>query len=104
MGCAKDIVEHVGVPRLVFSNFPLGNGAGRPHDRDSQIETARMAVSLLETAQGPRTTVQSPIVWSDDTDWQMDYSNAKLLSRDEIKRRRQAFDAVKDEAKVVKAD
>ena len=25
MGCAKDIVEHVGVPRLLFSDFPLGN-------------------------------------------------------------------------------
>ena len=30
MGCAKDIVEHVGVPRLLFSDFPLGNAAGRP--------------------------------------------------------------------------
>ena len=25
MGCAKDIVEHVGVPRFLFSDFPLGN-------------------------------------------------------------------------------
>jgi len=24
MGCAKDIVEYVGVPRLLFSDFPLG--------------------------------------------------------------------------------
>ena len=28
MGCAKDIVEHVGVPRFLFSDFPLGNAAG----------------------------------------------------------------------------
>src|SRR5262245_31029659 len=28
MGCARDIVEHVGVPRLLFSDFPLGNAAG----------------------------------------------------------------------------
>ena len=28
MGCAKDIVEHVGVPRLLFSDFPLGNRGG----------------------------------------------------------------------------
>ena len=33
MGCAKDIVEYVGVPRLLFSDFPLGNPAGRPKDR-----------------------------------------------------------------------
>jgi len=32
MGCAKDIVERVGVPRFLFSDFPLGNAAGRPND------------------------------------------------------------------------
>jgi len=26
LACAKDIVEHCGVPRAVFSDFPLGNG------------------------------------------------------------------------------
>ena len=36
MGCAKDIVEHVGVPRFLFSDFPLGNAAGRPKDAVSQ--------------------------------------------------------------------
>ena len=33
MGCAKDIVEHAAVPRFLFSDFPLGNSAGKPHDR-----------------------------------------------------------------------
>ena len=37
-GCAKDIVEHVGVPRLLFNNFPLGNGCGLPGDTTSQLE------------------------------------------------------------------
>ena len=32
MGCAKDIVEHCGVPRFLWSDFPLGNSAGRPFD------------------------------------------------------------------------
>jgi hypothetical protein len=32
MGCARDIVEHCGAPRFLFSDFPLGNSAGRPHD------------------------------------------------------------------------
>ena len=32
MGCAKDIVEYCGVPRFLFSDFPLGNAAGRPTD------------------------------------------------------------------------
>ncbi len=103
MGCAKDIVEQVGVPRLLFSNFPLGNGAGLPYDRESQLDTARMAVQMFEQAQAPRTTVRSPYEWSGDANWQKDYSNADLLSREEIEKRRAAFDAVKDEAKVVKA-
>src|SRR5262245_8747132 len=47
MGCAKDIVEYVGVPRFLFSDFPLGNAAGRPHDRASQAFTLDLALSML---------------------------------------------------------
>ncbi|MGC4074059.1 MAG: hypothetical protein QM760_16415 [Nibricoccus sp.] len=36
MGCAKDIVEHAAAPRFLFSDFPLGNSAGKPHDVASQ--------------------------------------------------------------------
>jgi hypothetical protein len=68
MGCAKDIVEHVGVPRLLFSDFPLGNAAGRPRDPQSQATTLDLALRVLETAMGPRTTVQSPLKWSDSPD------------------------------------
>jgi D-proline reductase (dithiol) PrdB len=103
MGCARDIVEHVGVPRLLFSNFPLGNGAGLPHDTAAQLATARMAVDMLATADSPRSTQQSPLLWSGAQDWQKDYSNAQLLSAAEIAARRAAFDAVKVAAKVVKA-
>ena len=51
MGCAKDIVEHAGVPRFLFSDFPLGNSAGKPHDRDSQARTLELALRVLETAR-----------------------------------------------------
>lgn len=61
MGCAKDIVEYVGVPRFLFSDFPLGNAAGRPKDPVSQALTLDLALSVLETAPAPRTTVQSPL-------------------------------------------
>ena len=37
MGCAKDIIEYVGVPRLLFNDLPLGNAAGLPHDADRKI-------------------------------------------------------------------
>src|SRR6185436_2267821 len=56
MGCAKDIVEHAAVPRFLFSDFPLGNSAGKPHDVASQALTLARALALFETATGPRTT------------------------------------------------
>ena len=102
MGCALDIVEHVGVPRLLFSNFPLGNGAGRPFDPESQTEIARLSLELLAQATGPRTTMQSPFEWSGALDWQEDYSNADKLSAAELARRREAFDRGKQAAQMVR--
>jgi hypothetical protein len=99
MGCAKDIVEYVGVPRFLFSDFPLGNPAGRPKDHASQALTLDLALKLLEQAPAPRTTVQSPLRWSADTGWKRDYCNIELLSEAEIARRRQEFDAAKSKAK-----
>lgn len=99
MGCAKDIVEHVGVPRFLFSDFPLGNPAGRPRDPASQTATLQLALKLLEQAPGPRTTVQNPIRWSDDPSWKLDYSNIAQLSKEEIARRRAEFDRGKEIAK-----
>jgi D-proline reductase (dithiol) PrdB len=91
MGCAKDIVEHVGVPRLLFSDFPLGNPGGRPKDHPSQRLTLELALRVLETAPGPRTTVQSPQAWSASPDWKLDFQNVGRLSPEEIARRRAEF-------------
>jgi hypothetical protein len=102
MGCAKDIVEHVGVPRFLFSDFPLGNPAGKPHDPESQAFTLELALRILETAPAPRTTVQSPLRWRDDPDWKLDFSNIERLSQQEIARRRAEFDRQKDIAKTVR--
>ena len=103
MGCARDIVENVGVPRFLFSDFPLGNAAGRPNDVASQETTLELALELLETARAPRTTVRSPLRWSEDARWKLDYCNVERLSGDEIARRRAAFDKQKDIARDVKA-
>jgi hypothetical protein len=99
LGCAKDIVESAGVPRLVWSDFPLGNSCGRPGDVESQRATIELALALLESATAPRTTVVSPLRWSDDPSWKDDFSNADLLTPDEIARRRAAFDHDKDVAR-----
>jgi len=91
MGCAKDIVEHAGVPRFLFSDFPLGNSAGRPDDPQSQRLTLELALGLLEGARGPRTTLQSPLRWSGSEEWKLDYMNVARLSKEEIERRRREF-------------
>ena len=102
MGCAKDIVEHVGVPRFLFSDFPLGNPAGRPHDAASMEFTLDLALRVLETAPAPRTTVQSPLRWSADPSWKLDFSNIDRLSTEEIARRRAEFDRQKEVAKTIR--
>ena len=88
MGAAKDIVEYCGVPRFLFSDFPLGNAAARPNDPASQDLNFELALRLLESAPAPRTTVQSPLVWSQDPSWKLDYSNLANLSEQEIARLR----------------
>jgi D-proline reductase (dithiol) PrdB len=95
MGAAKDIVEHCGVPRFLFSDFPLGNSAGKPFDVESQAATLELALRVLESAPAPRTTVQSPQRWSDDTTWKTDYNNLDKLTPEEIAEKRKEFDAVK---------
>ena len=104
MGCAKDIVEHVGVPRFLFSDFPLGNPAGKPHDPESQDFTMELALRVLETAPAPRTTVQSPLRWSADPAWKLDFSNIARLSPEEVARRRAEFDRQKEIAKKVREE
>jgi hypothetical protein len=95
MGCAKDIVEHAAVPRFLFSDFPLGNSAGKPHDVASQALTLELALRVLESAPGPRTTMASPLRWADDASWKLDYLNIDRISPDELARRRREFDEQK---------
>jgi D-proline reductase (dithiol) PrdB len=102
MGCAKDIIEYVGVPRFLFSDFPLGNPVGRPHDPDSRASTLELALRVLEAAPGPRATVQSALRWSDNPDWKLDFSNIARLSPEEIARRRAEFDRQKEIAKTIR--
>jgi hypothetical protein len=87
------------VPRFLFSDFPLGNAAGRPRDPDSQAFTLELALRVLEAAPAPRTTVQSPLRWSASADWKLDYCNIERLTQQEIQRRRAEFDRGKKEAK-----
>ncbi len=98
MACAKDVVEHVGVPRMLFSDFPLGNAAGKPGDRVSQAFTLELALRTLESAPAARTTVQSPLRWSDSHAWKKDYSNVECVRPEEFVRLRAENDRAKEAA------
>jgi D-proline reductase (dithiol) PrdB len=99
MACAKDIVEHVGVSRMLFSDFPLGNAAGKPKDKTSQAFTLELALRTLECAPAARTTVQSPLRWSDSHAWKRDYSNVECVQPEELARLRAENDLAKEAAK-----
>lgn len=99
MGCAKDIVEHAGVPRFLFSDFPLGNSAGLPHDTASQAATLEAALRVLESAPAARTTVQSGQRWAADASWKLDYLNLEQIGQQELARRREEFDRQKELAR-----
>lgn len=103
MGCAKDIPEYCGVPRFLFSDFPLGNAAGKPHDPESQYKTLALALQVLESAPAARTTVQSDQRWRDDPDWKLDYSNPDRTPPEELARLRAEADRAKEEIARIKS-
>jgi hypothetical protein len=94
MGCARDIVEHAGVPRFLFSDFPLGNSCGKPGDIESQRELLALALDLLESASAPRTTLQSPFRWAEDSYWKDDFYRLDLTP-EQITKAREEFDTQK---------
>lgn len=73
IGSARDIVEQCGVPRFVFTDFPLGNPCGKPDDAAMQRAIVAMALDLLEAARHPRTTVQTPFQWDATGEWRDTY-------------------------------
>jgi len=95
VGSARDIVEECGVARFLFSDFPLGNPFGRPWELEMQRASVGFALDLLESATLPRTTVQSPFVWSEDASWKDRYARvdpekaAELRKLGEIRRDQQ---------------
>ena len=102
LGAAKDIVELAGVPRFVFSDFPLGSAAALPHDPASQDSTLALALSMLEAAPAARTTVQNPLRWSGSPTWREDYMNVQRLSPQELAQRRADNDRIKAVAQGVR--
>jgi hypothetical protein len=86
VGSARDVVEQCGVARFLFSDFPLGNPCGRPWDADMQRAIVGMALDLLESASAPRTTVQTPFVWSEDEAWKDAYARVDPAHAEALRR------------------
>lgn len=84
IGSALDIVEHCGVPRYVFTDFPLGNPCGHPWQRDMQRAVVTMALELLVEASAQRTTVTAPFAWWDPDDWRARYNRVTPENRDHL--------------------
>jgi hypothetical protein len=85
IGSARDIVEECGVPRFLFTDFPLGNPCGRPNDADMQRALVGSGLDLLERAWAPRTTVQAPFAWPDHS-WRHDFMCVDENNREELAR------------------
>lgn len=99
LGSARDIVEECGVPRFLFTDFPLGNPCGKPWDREMQRTIVGMAFDLLDRAWTGRTTLQTPFAWGDE-DWReafmrVDETNRQALAREGEERRRLQAEAKK---------
>ena len=86
LGSARDIVEYCGVPRFLFTDFPLGNPSGKPYDRNMQRQIVEMALELLENATEPRTTVQTPFIWSEEESWKEQYMKVDASNLDQLRR------------------
>ena len=66
----------------------------------SQDQTLELALRLLESAPGPRTTMHSPLRWSADGEWKLDYLNLEQIGEAELQRLRQEFDRQKELARL----
>jgi D-proline reductase (dithiol) PrdB len=84
VGSALDIVEHCGVPRFLFTDFPLGNPCGHPWQPEMQRGIVKTALGLLDTASAPRTTVAAGIPWKDDPGWRARYGRVDPAERDRL--------------------
>ena len=105
LATARDIVEHVGLARVVHTDFPLGNPCGEPHQPEQQRAILEMGFKLLEHAFSPRTTVQTPFRWSEGDAWkERVFTQAQPWKSGEVEqdwlRRKEHYRKLKAEGKV----
>ncbi len=93
VGSARDIVEQAGVPRFVFTDFPLGNSMGVPWDRPMQSNILELALQLAEKGFAPATTITAPFDFDDDGLWRnsfMELTTEQLRAAGDARRKKRA--------------
>ena len=86
IGSARDIVSHCGIPRFLYTDFPLGNPCGKPFDNDMQMEIIHQAIALLEKAFEANTIWRSTCIWSEENSWRDEYLHVNEGNRVELAR------------------
>ena len=99
VGSARDVVEHCGAARFLFTDFPLGNPCGRPFDAVMQRRIVGHARDRRESATCARTTVQAPFIWSEDCSWKERYGRVDPKRAEELRRMGEARRALQQRAK-----
>ncbi len=99
VGSARDIVEECGVARFLFSDFPLGNPCGKPWNPEMQLAIPSYALDLFESATLPRTSVQTPFLWSPDDSWKDAYARVDAALLEELRRSGDARRAHQEESR-----
>jgi len=69
LSSAWSITRSVNPPRAVYTDFPLGHTAGKPHDRELQRNILRDALQALIAFTAPGRIEALPYRWSDDDGW-----------------------------------
>ena len=85
LGSARDIVEHCGVPRFLFTDFPLGNPCGKPYDTQMQNSIVSHSFDVLEEATTAGLTVASPFQWAGDETWRERYLEVRNEDREKLR-------------------
>ena len=100
MGCAKDIVEHAAVPRFLFCDFPLGNSAGKPHDAGVAGLHAGAGAARAGKRAGPADHgAVAAALERGRRPGSATTATSRMLSAEELARRRREFDAQKEIAR-----
>ena len=84
LGSAYDIIEHCGVARFQFTDFPLGNPCGKPYDKQMQEDIVGRALHLFETARMPNTVSRSPHEWGTQS-WRRRYLEVRDEDRETLR-------------------